>query len=93
MNNGCNHDPEAAIQLVRDLLAIEPDEALLKRLRRAGKDQDEWLVRCLSGIKTEQLHDPHFEATADCLERLVEPMRTVSGELFEFAGTSQTGDR
>lgn len=62
---------EAVINLVRDLLAIGPDEALLKRLTKAAKDQDEWLVRCLTGIKSEQFHDPDFEPTCDFLESRV----------------------
>jgi hypothetical protein len=70
MDKGSHTDSDIVINLVRDLLAIEPDEALLKRLRKAAKDEDGCLVRCLAGIKSDQLQEPYFEVF-DVLESRV----------------------
>jgi hypothetical protein len=71
MDKESHNDGDIAINLVRELLAIEPDEALLKRLRKAAKDEDECLVRCLAGIQSDQFQEPYFEAAVDVLESRV----------------------
>jgi hypothetical protein len=68
MDNGSQLDTEAANSLVGDLLAIEPDEALLKRLRRAARHEDTWLLSCLSAIRPDQFRHEYLDDASDLLE-------------------------